>query len=169
MFLNINWELTLFEQILSLLSLLFPIAASCLITLIVIRESRRSLASIPDFLPSWSDFIEKQGDTIVIDENLSLLLDAVGKKIASSLRYSFMQGLGAQSKIEKGLKGAMAQDAIDKKMPLLNLVGQFLGINTAEYIAKNPHALAQLAPIINSFMGGQKRNPPSNYGYEGYK
>jgi len=66
-------------------------------------------------IPSLSDFIRKEGDDIILREDLSMVIDAFGSRIAKSLRMSFLQGFSAQAKIDKGLKGAMMQDVVDRE------------------------------------------------------
>jgi len=107
-------------------------------------------------------------------EDLALLIDAFGSRIAKSLKMSFLQGLGAQAKIEKGLKGAMAQDIIENKMPLLNLAGDILGFNTKQYIAKHPDALGQIIQLAGPLLQGGglgalmgKGGIPSSQGNDG--
>jgi len=107
-------------------------------------------------------------DETIIREDIVSLIDAFGSRMAKSLKMSFLQGLGANAKIEKGLKSAMAQDIIEEKMPLLNLAGDILGFNTKQYISKHPDALGQLIQLagpllqggnLGSIMG-QKQGPP---------
>jgi hypothetical protein len=119
-------------------------------TIYAIREMRRAQAAIP----SLSDFIKKgeDGETI-IREDVASLIDAFGSRMAQGIKMSFLQGLGAQAKIEKGLKGAMAQDIVENKMPLLNLAGDILGFNTKQYIAKHPDALGQLLQLAGPYLG----------------
>lgn len=154
----INGELRLLSLLISVLGLLLMGTVS----LYSIREIRSSRALITESLPSLDDFVFEKDGQWVMDARLGKLIDAFGSRIATSLKRSFMQGLGAQSKIDKGIKGAMAQDVIENKMPLLNLVGNVLGINTKQYIGKHPEALVQLMPLIQKFLPGQaSQNNPS--------
>jgi len=105
-------------------------------------------------IPSLSDFIRKEGDDIILREDLSMVIDAFGSRIAKSLRMSFLQGFSAQAKIESGLKGALAQDIVENKIPLLNLAGDVLGFNTKQYIAKHPDALGQLLQLAGPYLKG---------------
>jgi len=119
------------------------------------REIRRSRALITDSIPSLSDYIQKgENDEIIMREDLAMVIDGFGSRIAKSLKMSFLQGLGANAKIEKGLKGAMAQDIVENKMPLLNLAGDILGFNTKQYIAKHPDALGQLIQLARPLLQG---------------
>lgn len=127
-----------------------------------IREIRRSRALITESLPSLDDFVFEENGQWVMDARLGKLIDAFGSRIATSLKMSLLQGLGAQSKITKGVKGAMAADIIENKMPILNLVGDVLGFNTKQYISKHPEAIAQLMPYLQRFIPNQ--NPQNNPG-----
>lgn len=122
------------------------------VSFISLREIRRTRSSIP----ALSDFIKKgeDGETIM-REDITMVIDAFGSRIAKSFKMSLLQGLGANAKIEKGLKGAMMQDIVEEKMPLLNLAGDLLGFNTKQYLAKHPDAIMQLAPLAQKFMGGK--------------
>jgi hypothetical protein len=135
------------EALLSLLGLLIATGVS----LYAIREMKQARASIP----SLSDFIKKgeDGETIIREDVMSVI-DAFGSRMAQSLKMSFLQGLGAQAKIEKGLKGAMAQDIIENKLPLLDLAGDILGFNTKQYITKHPEALGQIIQLAGPLLQG---------------
>jgi len=116
---------------------------------------KRAKASIP----SLSDFVQKdQEGQVIMREDLAMVIDAFGSRIAKSLKMSLLQGMGAQAKIEKGLKGAIAQDVIENKMPLLNLAGDILGFNTKQYISKHPDALGQIFQLVAPLMQGQGIN-----------
>jgi len=124
-----------------------------------LREIKRSRALITENIPSLSDYVQKREDgEIIIREDLATLIDAFGSRMAKSLKMSFLQGLGANAKIEKGMKGAMAQDIIENKMPLLNLAGDILGFNTKQYISKHPEALGQLIQLAGPLLQGGKLN-----------
>lgn len=133
-----------------------------------IREIRRGRALLTDSLPSLTDYVQQgEGGETIIREDLAMLIDAFGSRIAKSLKMSFLQGLGAQAKIDKGLKGAMASDVIENKMPIINLIGDVLGFNTKQYISKHPEALGQLAQIAGPYIGqltGQGNNGSQNQG-----
>lgn len=92
----------------------------------------------------------------MIDARLTKMIDAFSSGVAKSLKMSVLGSLSGPARIEKGLKAAMTQDVVDEKMPLIGLIGDFLGINTKKYIAKHPDAIGQLgqlaAPYIQKFM-----------------
>ena len=140
-------ELRLIQEITSVISVVIAI----LLSLYIIRQTKRTAALIP----SLSDFIQRgeDGETIM-REDLALVIDAFGQRMAQGIKMSFLQGLGAQAKIEKGLKGAMAQDIIENKLPLLNLAGDILGFNTKQYIAKHPDALGQIIQLAAPLLQG---------------
>lgn len=133
-----------------------------------IREIKRSRALITENLPSLDDFVFEEDGQWVMDARLGKLIDAFGSRIAQSLKMSLLQGLGAQAKIDKGMKGAMAADIVENKMPILNLIGDFLGFNTKKYISKHPEALAQLMPLLQNMTSGKGRGVgQSNPGHDG--
>jgi len=84
----------------------------------------------------------------MIDARLGKLIEVGSAALSKSLRMSFLGGLSGQARVEKGLKGAIALDVVENKMPLINLVGDFMGINTKQYITKHPEALAQIYSMI---------------------
>lgn len=110
---------------------------------------------------------DEQGN-IVMDERVVTLIDAVGSRIFQSGKMSMLQGLSVDSKKMKGLKAAMAQDVVEEKLPLLQIAGDFMGINTKEYIKKYPDAIFQFVQIpavqkfLGQFMGSQ--GAPNNPG-----
>ena len=68
------------------------------------------------------------------------------------------------------MKGAFAKDIVDEKLPILSLLGDFMGFNVKQYVAKNPDALMQLLAMpqvqgfLGRFMGGARPNNPGNRG-----
>lgn len=136
------------ELLLSLLGLILMAGVS----FISLREIKRTRALIP----SISDYIKKgEEGEYIIREDIGALLKVAGTTMFQSAKMSMLQGLGANAKLEKGLKGAMAQDILEEKMPLLNLAGDLLGFNTKQYLAKNPDLIMQLAPLAQKFLGGK--------------
>lgn len=135
------------QQIASIIS----VSIAILLSLWMVRQTKQARALIP----SLSDFIRRgeDGET-VIREDVAVVIDALGSRMAQHFKMSFLQGLGAQAKLEKGLKGALAQDIVEEKMPLLNLAGDILGFNTKEYISKNPQALGQLLQLAGPLLQG---------------
>ena len=152
-------NLRVIEALLSLLGLLIPSAVS----LFILYKVNKAQRSVEEMIPSLDDFIEIGEDgTVNMDERLVKLIDGFGSRIAQSLRMSFLQGLGANAKIEKGLQGAMTADIIDKKMPIVNLIGDIFGIETTKYITKHPNAIGQLVsmagPMLPKFLQGMMKN-----------
>ena len=127
-------ELRLIQEITSVISVIIAI----LLSLYIIRQTKRTAALIP----SLSDFIQRgeDGET-VMREDLALVIDAFGQRMAQGIKMSFLQGLGAQAKIEKGLKSAMAQDILENKMPLFNMIADYAGFKIVESGKKNSFEL----------------------------
>lgn len=104
------------------------------------------LEKLESKIPSLDDYVQIDEETgeIQIEKRLNALMTGAGASMMKSLKMSFLGQLSGNARLEKGLKGAMAKDIIDNKMPLLSLVGDFLGYNVKQYVAKNPDALMQL-------------------------
>ena len=47
-------------------------------------------------------------------------------------------------------------------MPMVNLIGDFLGFNTKKYIGKHPEAMMQLGSMIAPMLGNIKLGAGSN-------
>lgn len=95
--------------------------------------------------------VDEKGNPM-LDQRLVTIMDHVGSTFAKSFKMSILGSLSGTARLEKGLKGAMASDAIDNKMPLLNMVGQIFGFNTKEYLAEHPEAIGQLMQIAKPFL-----------------
>jgi len=107
-------------------------------------------------IPSLDDIVRVNEDgTIDMDQRLAAIVTGIGQTMMQSFKMSALQGLSAQSKLEKGLKGAFAKDIIDNKMPILNMAGDLFGFNVKQYVAKNPDALMQLLgmPQVQGLLG----------------
>jgi hypothetical protein len=130
---------TLATAILSILSLFFVIWQ--------IRGFKKTVTELTPLahrLGSLLRYEEKEDGTVLMDKGLVTLINGLSSGIAKSLKMSFLGGLSGNARLEKGLKGAIAQDVLEKKAPIINLVGDFLGINTSKYVAKHPDAMLQL-------------------------
>jgi len=125
--------------------------------------------SVSDLLRYEED---EQGNPM-LDARLVKVIEALGSSLAKSLKFSLLGTISGQARLEKGLKGAIAQDIIEQNLPILNLIGDFLGFNTKKYIAKHPEAALQLfqqfAPMLlklKSAQGNSPGNYPNPYGGE---
>ncbi len=153
----------LFAQFEAGLALIGDIIAvlSLLIVIIISFLSLRKMNRFDKLIPDMDQYIGKDEDgQIVMDERIVAVIDAVGSRFMKSFKMSALQGLSVNSKLEKGLKGAFAADIIDNKMPILNLLGDFMGYNVKQYVAKNPDALMQLLamPQVQGFIGQYMKN-----------
>jgi len=84
------------------------------------------------------------------------MIKALSSSLATSLKMSLLGSLSGPARLDKGLKGAIAQDIVQEKMPMLNLIGDFLGINTKQYIGKHPEAMMQLYQQFAPMLGKMK-------------
>ena len=123
------------------------------IFIILYTERRfRKFDSILDSVGALLRYEEDENGNPMLDARVVKAIEALGSTIAKSLKFSLLGSISGQARLEKGLKGALAQDIVEQNMPILNLVGDFLGINTKKYIAKHPEAFLQLmqqfAPML---------------------
>jgi len=98
----------------------------------------------------------------LIDARLGKIIGTFSSGIAQSLKMSLLGSLSGPARLDKGLKGAMAQDIVEQKMPMVNLIGDFLGFNTKKYIGKHPEAMMQLGSMIAPMLGNIKLGGSSN-------
>jgi len=102
----------------------------------------------------------------MIDARLSKIIgtfsSALSSDMARSLKMSLLGSLSGPARLDKGLKGAIAQDIVEKKMPMINAIGDFLGFNTKKYIGKHPEAMMQLGSLIAPMLGNIKLGGSSN-------
>ena len=123
-------------------------------SLYAIREIKRAKASIP----SLDDFIEQDGETWMVDERLGKLIDALGSRMALSMRQSFFQQQGVAAKLEKNVKKAFSQDLMDQSGigGILDLAGFS---NVKKQLVNNPQTLEQImriaGPYLARLQGGQ--------------
>ena len=156
--------MTLFGNILALLSLIIVVIVSFL--------SLKNMNRYNRVFTNLSQYVSKDEEGhIVMDERIVAVIDAVGSRLFQSAKMSALQGLSVDSKLEKGLKSAFAKDIIDQKLPIVNLLGDLMGYNVKQYVAKNPDALMQLLAMpqvqgfLGRFMGSQ--GVPNNPGNRG--
>jgi len=135
------------------------------ISIYLVLSTKRQLKkfeSLADSVGQFFRYEEDENGQPLLDARLVKILEALGSSLAKSMKFSFLGSLSGQARLEKGLKSALTQDLIDNQMPILNLLGDFLGINTKKYIAKHPEAFMQLAqqflPLIMKTKLGQAPN-----------
>ena len=107
-------------------------------------------------------------DQVLMDPRLVGLVDALGSRMATSLKMSVLGGLSGQARLDKGLKGAMAQDFVQSKAPILKALGDLVGFNTADYVAENPDTIMSLLPMLQGFMKQQGSHNSPGSGGVGY-
>jgi len=126
------------------------------------KRQLKKFESLADSVGQFFRYEEDENGQPLLDARLVKILEALGSSLAKSMKFSFLGSLSGQARLEKGLKSALTQDLIDNQMPILNLLGDFLGINTKKYIAKHPEAFMQLAqqflPLIMKTKFGQAPN-----------
>jgi len=153
-------------------STIFNAILTVSVLLIALIYTERRFRKYDDLANSVSELFRYEEDeegNPMLDARLVKIIEALGSSIAKSVKFSVLGSISGQARLEKGLKSAMAQDLIDNQMPILNLIGEFLGINTRKYIAKHPEAFIQLmqhfAPALLRFKlgnGSQNSNLENN-------
>jgi len=135
------------------------------ISIYLVLSTNRKLKkfeSLADSVGQFFRYEEDENGNPLLDARLVKILEALGSSLAKSMKFSFLGSLSGQARLEKGLKSALTQDLIDNQMPILNLLGDFLGINTKKYIAKHPEAFMQLAQQFLPMIMKQKFNQAPN-------
>lgn len=130
-----------------------------------IRKMNAKLESFEELGASMGQLLryeESEEGEVMLDTRLVKIIDALGSRVASSMKMSILGQRSGDARLEKGLKAAMTKDIVEREMPLLKLVSDFLGYNTKEYIEQNPDAILQLgqilAPYAQRFMGKPQFN-----------
>jgi hypothetical protein len=142
--------------------------SSFTLAIVILLFTERKFRKYDALVNSVSDLLRYETDSegnVSLDARVTGMVSALSSGIAKSIKMSFLQGLSVDSKLQNGLKSAMVSDAVDNQFPMLNLVGDFLGINTKKYLTKHPQALMQLAPMLQGFM---QKNPNNSGGKAGY-
>ena len=146
-----------------------------LIALIYTERRFRKYDDLANSVSQLFRYEEDENGNPMLDARLVKIIESLGSSIAKSLKFSVLGSISGQARLEKGLKSAITQDLIDNQMPILNLIGDFLGINTKKYIAKHPEAFMQLmqhfAPTLLKLKlgNGSQNNPWENNPYWGWK
>jgi len=131
-----------------------------------VRRMNQKLETFEGLAQTAGEFLRYEEDeegNPMIDARLSKMIKMFSSGLATSLKMSALGALSGPARLDKGLKGAMAADVVENKMPIINLLGDVFGINTKKYITKHPDALLQLA---QKFMPGflQQNNPGQSSG-----
>jgi len=117
---------------------------------------------IADSVGGFFRYEEDSEGKPMIDARLGKIIGVFSSSLASSLKMSLLGSLSGPARLDKGLKGAMAQDIVEQKMPMVNLIGDFLGFNTKKYIGKHPEAMMQLGGMLAPMLGNLKIGGASN-------
>ena len=131
-----------------------------------VRRMNKKLETFEVLAETAGEFLRYEEDeegNPMLDARLAKMIKLFSSAMATSLKMSTLGALSGPARLDKGLKGAMAVDVVENKMPIINLLGDVFGINTKKYIQKHPDALLQLA---TKFMPGmiQQNNPGQSSG-----
>ena len=138
-----------------------------------VRQMKNKLESFEETASSVGQFFrfeQNEEGEVMLDTRMVGMIKALSSSLATSLKMSMLGSLSGPARLDKGLKGAIAQDVVEEKMPMLNLIGDFLGINTKKYIGKHPEAMLQLYQQFAPMLGKMKipgAGPPQNRGNDG--
>jgi len=153
----------------------FTSLAGLLFAVLTVRKMNSKLDMFEEIGESVSQLFRYEEDEDgkpLIDARLGKMIGLFSSSLASSLKMSVLGSLSGPARLEKGLKGAIAQDIVEEKMPMVNLIGDFLGFNTKKYIGKHPEAMMQLggmlAPMLGNLKLGGGSNPHSGNDGVGY-
>ena len=126
-----------------------------------------------NLIPDLDSFVTFNEDgSVNMDPRIVAVIDGVGSRMFQSAKMSMLGGLSGDARLEKGLKGAIAQDIIEEKFPLLDaatgILKDFTGYNVKKYITKNPEAAMQLIGMaqknginLDGLMGNNGAQGPS--------
>jgi len=133
-----------------------------------VRRMNEKLETFEGLAETAGNFLRYEEDdegNPLVDARLAKMISMFSSAMAKSLRMGMLSGLGVQGRLDKGLKGAIASDVVQNQMPLLNLIGDVMGINTMQYVKKHPDAMMQLAakfaPQLAQLTQGVGRSPAS--------
>jgi len=143
----------------------FTSLAGLLFAVYTVRSMNNKLGKFEGLADSAGAFLryeESEEGEPLLDARLVKIIGVGAGALAKSLKMSLLGGLSGQARLEKGLKGAIAQDVVENKMPIINLIGDAMGINTKQYIAKHPDAMGQIlqmaGPYLKNLNIGQKND-----------
>ena len=153
----------------------FTSLAGLLFAVYTVRSMNKKLGTFEGLAGSVGQLLrykESEEGEPLLDARLVKMIGVGAGAVAKSLKMSLLGGLSGQARLEKGLKGAIAQDVVDNKMPIINLAGDLFGFNTKKYIGKHPEALAQILqmarPLLGNLnLGGVVGSSPASRGNDG--
>ena len=130
-----------------------------------IRGVKKTIKTYQPLVETVQELLEYKLDekgNPMIDARILAWAGAIGHSLMASLQGSILGQMSGKARMEKGLKGAMARDISEKQMPILGLIGEFLGVNTSKYVEKHPEAMMQLANQFLPSLLAQKQGGGSN-------
>ena len=149
----------------------FASLSGLLFAIMTIRKMNKKLEVFEELGESVGQLFRYEEDSEgkpLIDTRLSKMINMFSSSLASSIKMSVLGSLSGPARLDKGLKGAIAQDIVEQKMPMVNLIGDFLGFNTKKYIGKHPEAMMQLANMVAPILQNVKLGGgSSSQGHDG--
>ena len=126
----------------------FASLSGLLFAILTVRKMNKKLESFEELGQNVGQLFRYEEDedgNPLVDARLTKMITMFSSSMAKSLKMSVLGSLSGPARLEKGLKGAIASDVVQKQMPILGLIGDVMGINTQKYVSKHPDALMQLA------------------------
>jgi len=124
-----------------------------------VHRMNKKLGAFEETADSVGQFFRYEVDEdgkVQLDARAMGMIKALSSSLATTLKMSVLGSLSGPARLDKGLKGAIAQDVVDEKMPMLNLIGDVLGVNTKKYVGKHPEAMLQLYQQFAPMLGQMK-------------
>ena len=121
-----------------------------------VHRMNKKLGAFEETADSVGQFFRYEEDedgNVQLDARAVGMIKAFSSSLATTLKMSVLGSLSGPARLDKGLKGAIAQDIVEEKAPMINLIGDFLGINTKKYISKHPEAMLQLYKQFGPMLG----------------
>lgn len=160
-------DIALLSQLLTAFATVFSLIF-VIYNLVKFNRKLESYEGLADKVSSVADLFRYEEDAEtgepMVDARLQKLIRIGASGVAESVKMSFMGALSGPARLDKGLKGAIAKDVIEEKMPLLEMAGDFLGFNTKKYIAKHPDAMLQLVQMFGPMLKNMKMPGQGNDG-----
>ena len=125
----------------------FASLSGLLFAILTVRKMNKKLETFEELGQSVGQIFRYEEDEEgqpLLDARIGKLISVFSSSMAKSLKMSVLGSLSGPARLEKGLKGAIASDVVEKQMPIINLIGDVMGINTQKYVSKHPDALMQL-------------------------
>ena len=148
----------------------FSALAGLLFAILTVRKMNKKLETFEELGQNVGQLFRYEEDEEgqpLLDARIGKMITLFSSSVAKSLKMSMLGSLSGPARLEKGLKGAIASDVVQKQMPILGLIGDVMGINTQKYVSKHPDALMQLAARFAPQLANLKLGSNPTHGNDG--